>query len=313
VSFIEQTCVPYLKKGQNHDGGWGFMPNAGSRVEPTAWAILALQEMSGAPGVTGVERVIANAGEFLKKSQLADGSWPAALGQREGSWVTSLACWALHFSKQQQASVDRGVEWLLKEWPGEAKPLMKVLRLFGGAKQTDQDDSLSGWSWTPGTASWVEPTSYAMIVLRNSAQAASPKLQKRIEMAKAMLYDRMCPHGGWNCGNPMVYGVAGEPQVGPTVWALLALQTDLSKPKVYESMAWLEKNAQNLESPGSLALTSIALQRAGRAEAAGKLAPRIFSERNECVWNVQAAAWTTLAGSAEQRWLAVTVPGAAAR
>ena len=29
-----------------------------------------------------------------------------------------------------------------------------------------------------------------------------------------MLYDRMCPGGGWNCGNPKVYGVAGEPLVG---------------------------------------------------------------------------------------------------
>ncbi len=309
-TFIEHVCLPYLKKGQNDDGGWGFMPHAGSRVEPTAWAVLALQEISGVPGL---ERIISQATDFLKRTQLADGSWPAALGQKEGSWVTSLACWALLYSKQQQQSLDRGVDWLVKEWPGDSKPLMKFMRVFGGAKQAAQDDSLSGWSWTPGTASWVEPTSYAMMVLRNSAQASSPKLQKRIELAKAMLYDRMCPHGGWNCGNPMVYGVAGEAQVGPTVWALLALQSDARQPKISASLQWLEKNAEKLESPGSLALTSIALQRAGRKEHAEKLAPRIFAERNEYVWNIQAAAWTALSASAEQRWLSVTVPGAVAR
>ena len=111
----------------------------------------------------------------------------------------------------------------------------------------------------------------------------------------------------------MVYGVAGEAQVGPTVWALLALQSDARQPKISASLQWLEKNAEKLESPGSLALTSIALQRAGRGEAAGKLAPRIFAERNQYAWNIQAAAWTALADSAEQRWLSVTVPGAVAR
>ena len=44
-----------------------------------------------------------------------------------------------------------------------------------------------------------------------------------------MLYDRMCPGGGWNCGNPMVYGVPGEALIVPTVWALLALRDEPKK------------------------------------------------------------------------------------
>ena len=28
-TFIEHVCLPYLKRGQNHDGGWGFMPASG--------------------------------------------------------------------------------------------------------------------------------------------------------------------------------------------------------------------------------------------------------------------------------------------
>jgi hypothetical protein len=313
VTFIEQACLPYLRRAQNDDGGWGFNPGAGSRVESTAWAILALQEFE-AVGGAAVERAVKNAANFLKSSQLADGSWPAAFGQREGSWVTSLACWALVSSGQLQANVDRGVQWLLKEWPGDAKPWARMLRaVTGGRKLTEQDDSLSGWSWTPGTASWVEPTSYAMIVLRNCGQSADSKLQKRIHTAKSMLHDRMCPGGGWNCGNPMVYGVAGEPQVGPTVWALMALRDDARQPRIQATLNWLERNADKVASPASLALTSIGLQLMGRSGAADKLAPRIFDEKNEIVWNVQVAAWTALAASAWHRWLAVTVPGSAIR
>ncbi len=181
-----------------------------------------------------------------------------------------------------------------------------VRKLTGGGQEVAQDEALSGWSWTPGTASWVEPTSYAMIVLRSAGKALPPKVQGRMKVAKSMLYDRMCPDGGWNCGNPMVYGVAGEAQVGPTVWALMALQEDAQAPKVQASLNWLEKNAEKVESAGSLALTHIALHQAGRSYAAAKLLPRLYDEKHEPFWNVPTAAWTALTAVPKPHWLAVT-------
>jgi len=310
VNFIEQSCLPYLRNAQNEDGGWGFMPGAGSRVEPTAWALIALHEFASA---SSSEKAVSNAASFLKKVQLPDGSWPAALGQHSGSWVTSLACWSLLFSRQFESSLEKGLQWLGKELPGDSLTLWKIIRkLTAGGREAIQDDSFSGWSWTPGTASWVEPTSYAIIALRKGTKSPPPKLNQRLHMAKSMLYDRMCPAGGWNCGNPMVYGVAGEPQVGPTVWALLALQEDFAKPKIQESLNWLEHNAAGLQSPGSLALTHIALHLAGRTYAAAKLLPRIYDEKNEVLWNVPVAAWSALTAT-KHNWLSVTLPNGGTR
>ena len=98
--------------------------------------------------------------------------------------------------------------------------------------------SYRGWGWTPGTSSWVEPTSFALLALERSRSRRSchPTANRRRELATAMLYDRMCPGGGWNCGNPRVYGVAGEPLVVPTVWALLALRAQSARRENTESL-----------------------------------------------------------------------------
>jgi hypothetical protein len=212
VNFVEQSCIPYLRSAQNEDGGWGFMPGAVSRVEPTAWALLALQEFIS---TNGAEKSAASGANFLKKSQLPDGSWAAAPGQKTGSWVSSLACWALLSNRELRATVDRGLQWISNEWPGDSSLSFRLLKMLSsGRSQTSQNDALSGWSWTPGTASWVEPTAYAMIVLRSRAGLLPAKVSQRLRTAKSMLYDRMCPGGGWNCGNPMVYVCAAGAAAG---------------------------------------------------------------------------------------------------
>ena len=72
-----------LKQGQGPDGGWG--PFVTSRSEPfdTALAILALQPLTGAPGLAApaygdadLRAAIARARRFLLDSQNPDGSWP---------------------------------------------------------------------------------------------------------------------------------------------------------------------------------------------------------------------------------------------
>jgi Prenyltransferase and squalene oxidase repeat len=306
VTFIEQSCLPYLTGTQNEDGGWGFKPGTTSRVEPTAWALLALQEYFSAGSS---EKSVAGGLHFLKASQLPDGSWPAAPAQRTGSWVTSVACWALLANPQSKHMLERGLHWLSNEWPGDSTKWWRFVRtLTAGRSKTGQNDSYSGWSWTPGTSSWVEPTSYAIIVLRSRAKSLPAKARRRLQVAKAMLFDRMCPGGGWNSGNPVVYGVAGEAQIDPTVWALLALQGDAGQAKIQLSLDWLERQAVGLQSPGSMALTYVALGAYGRTASAANLSPRICDQKNELLWNVPVVAWTVLTASSKKNWLAVTRP-----
>ena len=74
-----------------------------------------------------------------------------------------------------------------------------------------------------------------------------------------MLLDRVCPGGGWNAGNGVVYGVALAPHPDDTAVALLALKNHADESAVIESLAWLESNAATISAPWSLAWVVLAL------------------------------------------------------
>jgi hypothetical protein len=213
--------------------------------------------------------------------------------------------------EQAQDRLDRGLNWLLKTTPGDAGVWWRLVRRLTARRSvSSQSDQLYGWSWTQGTASWVEPTAYALIVSRcASEKLLSHDARKRISIAQKMLLDRMCPGGGWNCGNPMVYGVAGEPQVVPTVWALLALR-DSGTPESKKSLDWLEANLGKVQSLASLALTKIGLDALGRSDPnlENSLATS-FRDKDISVVNVPSVAWSALAMSSKQKWLKLTMPG----
>ena len=117
VNFSEEICLPYLRAAQNPDGGWGFRSGAQSRVEPTAWALIALQQAFSAQG-EGADSGASERGlRYLADSQLVDGSWPSAHGQGKGAWVTSLACWAFLSADENRAALGRGLDWLAAERP----------------------------------------------------------------------------------------------------------------------------------------------------------------------------------------------------
>jgi len=300
--LVERVCLLYLKGAQNEDGGWGFQHGSESRVEPTAWALLALSESVTDDAATDA---IAPGFQYLLGAQLTDGSWPAAAGQGKGCWVTSLACLALQSQAQFRERLAGGIRWLIDERPGEAGRWFRFLRRLSRARRTvAQNDHYYGWSWTTGTASWVEPTSAALIALRNSPPELLPaQVQGRIQFAEAMLYDRMSPGGGWNCGNPLVYGVPGEPQVCQTSWALLALRDHPGQPEVQKSLDWLEASWGRIESPGTLALAHIALDLLGRSHADVRTSLCSLYEKNEILWNIPAVSSTILAMSEKHEWL----------
>jgi hypothetical protein len=270
-AVLEDVFIPFLARAQKPDGGWGYHTTSASRVEPTCWALLALEKHDREMHKAALDR----ARLWLAQTQLPDGSWAAGPGAREGCWVTSLACLGLLASVAARQTIARGISWLCRETPPESSQLWRLrFRLSGARKLVRQDPTLHGWNWTPGTASWVEPTAYALLLLGNASPDTLPEeAAERCRKAEAMLYDRMCPGGGWNLGNPEVYGVAGIPRVATTAWALLALQAHADRTEVQESLRWLESAYDGIQGANSLALTHICLEAYGRP--AAPLEPRL--------------------------------------
>jgi hypothetical protein len=300
--FASDFCLPFLRNSQNADGGWGFRPGSESRVEPTSWAMLALQASASAPGSA---RILDSGLRFLREAQRADGSWTASPEVTTGCWVTSLACWVLSADARTQDTVATGLKWLCDDWPRDSAPWRRLLARFSSAhKISAQNDSLRGWGWTPRTSSWIEPTSFALILLaRVPREARPPGADRRRELARRMLYDRMCPGGGWNCGNPMVYGVAGAALIVPTVWALLALRDEPNRMEFRMSLAWLEENVRDIRSAASCALARIGLEACGKKWPASGPTFSNFYSQNEFLESVPVAAWTCLATCTQHEWL----------
>jgi hypothetical protein len=302
--FVKSVCLPFLRNAQNADGGWGFRPDTQSRAESTCWALHALLETSRTESWDGVSRGL----EFLRAAQLPDGSWASTPEEKTGCWVTSLACWVLLSEKTSEKAVAAGLKWLCEDWPHDSTLWRRLIgRLSSDRHVFPINNSLRGWGWTPRTSSWVEPTSFALLVLDAARGDLLPSTtQRRRQLAEAMLYDRMCPGGGWNCGNPRVYGVAGDALVVTTAWALLALRAYPQRSENVLSLDWLERNIANIQGPGSLALARTCLQACGRTWP--NEAPKLhdFHGRNGFLQSIQVTAWACLASSTRRRWLPPT-------
>ena len=287
-----------LLGAQNTDGGWGFHANAESRVEPTAWALLALTSAAADASQNSKDR----AARFLIGSQLPDGSWPTAPGFTEGAWVTSVAICALQKASESADAVSRGQQWLVAQAPRDKSLWFRILmRLSKSSKISWQSVSLYGWGWTAGTASWVEPTALACLALQ-STNAVSPAAAARLKTAEKMLRDRSSPNGGWGAGNPVVYGVAGAVDIGPTVWALLALRAAGEIAESEKSLAWLEANWNRVPSPSAAALSCLALRAYGRdtSEIQSRLGQ--FLDDGEISWTIPELAWAAMSLTDLQLW-----------
>ena len=318
--LLERVCVPFLLGAQNADGGWGYRNGGQSAVEPTSWVLLALKEVEESrsrevekprtvqlPNFSTPQLLNSfNAGvRWLRESQLSNGSWPSFAGQPRGCWVTAAASLALYTHRDSPDRVARGLRWLVETWPVEGRLWRRIgAKLLRHDRVVRMDLSLRGWSWTPGTASWVEPTSCALIAFHHIPQELHPRgAVRRRRLAERMLYDRMCPGGGWNSGNPLVYGAAGVPRIGPTVWALLALQHYRDRPEARGSLDWLEQAYSQIQGPGSLALAHLCLLLYNRPAPALEPSLAALNSNNQFLGDTLVAAWAAMALGGIPRWL----------
>jgi hypothetical protein len=250
---VDHACLQALVERQLPEGGWPLTADAKQMaVEPTALACLAL------PSNSARERDAAI--WSLLHAQNANGSWPAFLGDDEqGSGYTGLVLHALSHRSDEEIATRRAVHWLLHSRGWESHWLWKW-KFRTTDRHVRFDPDKFGWPWLPETVSWVVPTAYSLVALKYADGGSQHDLlQFRIGRGVEMLYDRICPGGGWNAGNGVVYGSPLAPHPDATAVALLALLGEPLNESITASRAWLERRAETLFAPWSLAWTILAL------------------------------------------------------
>jgi hypothetical protein len=234
-----------LRRRESPDGGWSF--SASPQVSLEATCLAAFSVLAERPLATS--QVV----RPLLRAQLSDGSWPSFIGDGESSWTTALAICALNSANDLSGARERGQSWLLKTGGLEGNWFWRwKFKLADRAVRFDPDRY--GWPWLPGSASWVIPTAFSVVAIKQFTACNREEVsEKRIRVGVDMLLDRVCVGGGWNSGNRMVYGVPLPAHVEATAIALLALQDEDRTPVIRTSLAWLKQRSASIESAESLA------------------------------------------------------------
>lgn len=214
--------VNTLRRAQNADGGWGYFParyaKKQSWLEPTLYAALVLY------GDAASDRAWA----LVSSWQREDGSWPSAAGVRIPHAATALCVTMAAVRGEFGEPFRKGAAWLLDTVGIESALYRRVVLRLGrliGAVEDERNLSLHGWPWKPDTASWVEPTSHALVALKKAAQRIpETRRRERVRSGEALLLDVRCQDGGWNYGNRTARGEELRSYPETTALALVGLQ-----------------------------------------------------------------------------------------
>jgi len=224
---------------------------------------------------------LARARDFLGRVRNADGSWGYLADQPGRPEATVLA-----------AAAGAEESWLARDWlagaelgwaafllpavawtraPTLCADALAAIDAFHSEPVEGLvgfDATLPGWSWVEHTAAWVEPTAFAVLSLRRSGRDPV-----RTAQGQALILDRQCEDGGWNYGNPEVYGAKLAGHLDATGWAVLALAPG---PAAERGLVYLE-GALERPSAMNLSLAALAAAAHGRDPAPwlDRLAPRL--------------------------------------
>jgi hypothetical protein len=254
-------AIDFLKARQNPDGGWGYAAGRASLVEPTGLGAIALQA-AGAAVEAG--RGLA----FLKSCQKTSGAVGIGPRDADGGWMAYAALLAFH-ALGAGPEEQRLKDWILGFEDASGRFSKEEVAIV--AERYRYDASIPGWSWTPRTTAWVEPTALFIVALR---RAGVPATEKRIKSGVELILDRRVRSGGWNFGNPYSKSYELEASTMSTALALAALGAagiPESRPAVGEGLRFLKDALTRDISTASLAWVLLALKSfpSGAASVAG--------------------------------------------
>ncbi len=236
-------------------GAWGYRLGSGESAEATALAVLALSACGRH------ESLRLNGLKWLATIQGDDGGVPIGSTVPGPCWSTGLAVLAWgdrddDLSAGFDTNVSAATSWLLST---RGSPIAHDARLFG------HDTMLRGWSWVPDTHSWVEPTSYAILALRDVDRASHPHVREGVRL----LLDRALPEGGWNYGNTRVLDNVLRPFPATSGIALTALAGEPHSELIDRGIGYLQETLPRVRSPLSVSWGLIGLTAWGARPAEG--------------------------------------------
>lgn len=209
---------------------WGYRPQGVPQVEPSILALLALQ--------TDADRyhsLIDQGLQTLASWQDADGAFRIREGNPQSVWPTALALYLLARLSPDSPTIPRAVAWL-SGLQGITLPDDEEYR-----RDFDINPSLPGWPWVQNTFSWVQPTAWVCLALRQAGYGDHPRLKQGMEM----LLDRAYDEGGINYGNRRVFGRATEPVPADTALFLLAMQGTPDHPRLQAARQFMIQVARD--------------------------------------------------------------------
>lgn len=272
-----------LAGARSTDGGWPYYAGKSSRIEPTAWVLLAL---GGRHDATEPLRLLAS-------RQRADGLLVDAPQAPPNLNANGLAACALAAAPARDGTM-------------LARLLDGLIAIKGAAVDegdSRQDNRLQAWPWMPDTFSWVEPTCWCVLALKIMRSRLGTKGDARIAEADKLLINRSCQDGGWNYGNASAVGQDLRPYVPTSALGLIALQDRRADPVVRRSLDYLVQARAAEPSAMALALTSVSLRLYDRpASEIDDADERLAADlpRAESVGNLQALAMALYALSADR-------------
>jgi hypothetical protein len=246
-SFIH--VVERLSKLENPDGGFPYHPGFRSAAEPTTLALLVAQVSPAQeptppawPGkaLTWLQRCLLDTGAASVSPDFPD----------QGMWVTPLVAILFHHLGRVPLR-DRACAALLASRS----------RTFPNQPHVKQNNTLVGWAWNPQTFAWVEPTAWALLALRICGLGSHDRSREAVEL----LLDRQIATGGWNLGNPNVYGQDLLPFFDTTAIAVLALNGLVPPERLEPAVAFLAEGPGALVSLYNVALITLALRAVGHS------------------------------------------------